>query len=144
MKNIQNKALVVVDASYWWYTTCFGAVSEFSKKEPVDASYWLKPAKEVDQNNLPDILNCDSFKRILKKYVMKRCESIDWLLKANFKDEIDCLDRIDIIFAMDDYTSNSFRKNLYPQYKAQRKLTPKQFVTCANEFNRLACHISNG
>lgn len=58
---------------------------------------------------------------------MKRCETIDWQLKGNFQDKLDCIDKIDIVFAMDDFTSNGFRKAMYPQYKAQRKLTPKQF-----------------
>lgn len=123
----KNKALVVVDASYWWYYTMYGAVSEFQKKAKDEASYWLKPAEETDQKNLPDLLGCDTFKRILKKFVMKRCETIDWQLKGHFQDELDCIDQIDIVFAMDDFTSNNFRKALYPAYKAQRKLVPKQF-----------------
>lgn len=123
----KNKAIVLVDSSYWMYYTLFGSISEFQKKDPVEASYWLKPAEEVDQKNLPDILGCDAFKRILKKFVMKRCETIDWHLKGHFQNELDCIDKIDIVFAMDDFTKNSFRKDLYPQYKAQRKLTPKQF-----------------
>jgi 5'-3' exonuclease len=123
----KNKMLVICDASYWWYVVLWGAIAEFYKKHPSDANYWLKPAEETDQNNLPDILGCDSFKRILKKFVMKRCETIDWHLKGHFRDEIDFVDTIDIVFAMDDFTKNSFRKDIYPAYKAQRKLVPKQF-----------------
>jgi len=123
----QSKALVVVDASYWWYFTMFGAVAEFQKKAKDEADYWLKPAEETDQKNLPDLLGCDTFKRILKKFIMKRCETIDWHLKGHFQSQIDCMDKIDIVFAMDDFTSNNFRKTIYPAYKAQRKLVPKQF-----------------
>ena len=124
---MKNKALVAVDASYWYYVTMFRAVSDFQKKDSVEASIWLKPANEVDQNNLPNILNCSSFKRILKNTVMKKCEVIDWYLKNNYQDKIDLVDKIDIIFAMDDFTSRSFRHKLYPGYKAHRKLIPRQF-----------------
>ena len=119
--------LVCVDASYWMYYTVFGAISEFQRKSPTEAAYWIKPAEEVDQKNLPDLLGCDTFKRILKKFVMKRCETIDWHLKGHFQDELDIVDKIDIVFVMDDFTCKSFRKELYPQYKAQRKLVPKSY-----------------
>lgn len=123
----KSKALVCVDASYWQYFTMYGAVSEFKKNNRGEAELWLKPAKETDQSNLPNLLNCESFKRILKKFVMKRCETLDWLLRSNFQEQIDLVDKIDFVFAMDDFTSNNFRKQLYPGYKAQRKLVPKQF-----------------
>lgn len=123
----KNKMLVCVDASYWMYYTVFGSISEFQKKSPAEAAYWIKPAEEVDQKNLPDLLGCDTYKRILKKFVMKRCETIDWHLRGHFQNEIDTMDKIDIVFVMDDFTSKSFRKELYPQYKAQRKLVPKSY-----------------
>lgn len=123
----KNKMLVCIDASYWMYYTVFGSISEFQKKSPSEASYWIKPAEEVDQKNLPDLLGCDTYKRILKKFVMKRCETIDWHLRGHFQNEIDTMDKIDIVFVMDDFTCKSFRKELYPQYKAQRKLVPKSY-----------------
>ena len=122
-----NKILTVVDTSYFCYYIIFGAVNEFVKRYSDDAKHWIKPAEEVDQQNLPNLLNCDSFRRVLKKMTMRRCEVIDWVMRQNFQDDIDAADRIDIIFAMDDRVSNSFRKRLYPDYKAQRALTPKQF-----------------
>ena len=122
-----NKALVIIDHSFWLYYTIFGSISEFQRKASNEASHWLKPAEETDQENLPDILGCETYKRILKKFVMKRCETIDWQLRGHFQDELDAVDKIDIVFAMDDFTSNNFRKKLFPQYKAQRKLLPKQF-----------------
>ena len=123
----KNKMLVCVDASYWMYYTVFGSISEFQKKSPSEAAYWIKPAEEIDQKNLPDLLGCDTYKRILKKFVMKRCETIDWHLRGHFQNEIDTMDKIDIVFVMDDFTCKSFRKELYPQYKAQRKLVPKSY-----------------
>lgn len=123
----KNKALVVIDFSYFMYYTAFGAVSEFQKKAKDEAKYWIKPAKETDQKNLPNLLNSDTFKRILKKFVMKRCETLDWQLKGHFQNELDCVDKIDFLFAMDDFTKSNFRKALYPGYKAHRKFVEKQF-----------------
>ena len=123
----RSKALVIVDASYFMYYLVYGAVAEFKKKASREASTLIRPAEETDQKNLPDLLVSDTFKRILKKFVMKRCETIDWQLRGHFQDELDCIDHIDTVFAMDDFTAKSFRKDLYPAYKAQRKFTPKQF-----------------
>jgi hypothetical protein len=48
---------------------------------------------------------------------MKRCESLEYYAKACFQDEIDSMDKIDIIFANDRPVSHNFRKQLYPEYK---------------------------
>ena len=122
-----KKFLIVVDGSYWEYFTMFGSVRDFTEKYPDDAAYWIKPIEECDQDNLPNLLNCENFKKVLKKFVMKRLESVDSVAKSNFQDEIDQCDAIDIVFAMDDKLTNSFRKKLYPEYKAHRKLIKHQF-----------------
>lgn len=122
-----NKFLIIVDGAYFSYFTLFGAVSEFQKRFPDEASIWLKPIDECDQSNLPDLLNCANFKKILKEYVMKRLETVDEIAKQNFQQEIDLADRIDILFTMEDKLSNSFRLQLYPQYKQQRAAAKKQF-----------------
>ena len=123
----KNRILCVVDLSYWLHYTVFGSVSEFVKKSSSEASVWVKPAEEVDQKNLPNLLNCETYKRILKRFVMKRLETIDWQLKSHFQDQIDTADGIDFIFAQDDYVKNSFRKSLYPEYKAQRRKSLKSY-----------------
>lgn len=123
----QNKMLICCDSSYFFYYALFGCLKEFEKKFPEDHKYWIKPPEEVDQNNLPDLMNCESFKRILKKFIMKRCESLEYYARACFQDEIDSMDKIDIIFANDRPVSHNFRKTLYPEYKAQRQIAPKSF-----------------
>lgn len=123
----KQKFLCLVDQSYWLYYTIFGAISEFTRKAPQEAAHWIKPADEVDQANLPDLTACARFTQILRKFVMKRLETIDWLTKQNFQQELDLSDSIDILFCDDDYVSNNFRKKLYPEYKAQRKLGKKQY-----------------
>lgn len=127
MDNEQKKFLAVIDASYMMYAILFGSVKDFIERFPSEASCWIKPVDECDQKNLPNLLNCDSFKKVLKKYVMRRLESVDEVIKSNFQSEIDQCDAIDIVFAMDDKLSHSFRKGLYPEYKAHRALTKRQY-----------------
>lgn len=124
---MNNNILIVVDASYFLYYTIFGAVAQFQRKYAQEAAIWIKDPSEVDQKNLPNLLNCDTFKKVLKQYVMKRLETIDWLTKTNHQAELDVANRIDIVFAMDDHLTNNFRKNLYTEYKAQRVLAPKSY-----------------
>lgn len=123
----KNKFLIVVDGSYFMYYTLFGSTYEFQRKHPDEAAYWIKPVDEVDQNNLPNILNSDLYKKILKKFVMKRLESVDFIVRQNFQNELDLADKVDIVFAQDDRVKYSFRVGLYPEYKAQRAIAKKQF-----------------
>lgn len=122
-----KKFLIAIDGSYMMYTIIFGSVKDFTEQYPADAAYFIKPIEECDQNNLPDLLNCDNYKKVLKKYVLKRLEEIDQIARDNFQDEINECQDIDIVFAMDDRLKNSFRKDLYPEYKAQRALVKRQY-----------------
>jgi len=122
-----NKFLVCIDGSYFGYFVLFGAVSEFQKREPDLASIWIKPPEECDQKNLPNLLNCEEFKKILRQFTMKRIETVDWIARENFQNELDMVDGVDYLFAMDDRVSYSFRKKLYPEYKAQRALVKRSY-----------------
>ena len=124
---MQKKFLVVIDGSYFEYVNLFASVKTFTEKYPEDASYWIKPVDECDQKNLPNILNCDTYKKCLKQQVMWKLESVEDVVKSNFQSEVDECDEIDIVFAMDDKLSHSFRKTLYPEYKAHRALVKRQF-----------------
>lgn len=125
--NTHKKFLVVIDGSYFEYVNLFASVKTFTEKYPEDASYWIKPVDECDQKNLPNILNCDTYKKCLKQQVMWKLESVEDVVKSNFQAEVDECDEIDIVFAMDDKLSHSFRKTLYPEYKAHRALVKRQF-----------------
>ena len=87
----------------------------------------IRSPEETDQNNLPDLLTSDNFRVCLKKTVQKKLEQLDWILKSNFKDEIDYADGVDFVFTTDDKLKTNFRKSLYPEYKAQRKLVKKSY-----------------
>ena len=125
--NRKDRFLCVIDGSYFGYFVLFGSVSEFQKRYPEIASTWIKPPEECDQKNLPNLLNCEEFRRILKQFTMKRIETVDWIAKENFQDELDMVSGIDYIFAMDDRVSYSFRKKLYPEYKAHRALVKRSY-----------------
>jgi len=127
MEDNEKKFLIVVDGSYFEYVNLFASVKTFTEKYPEDAAVWIKPAEECDQKNLPNLLNCDNYKTCLKKQVMWKLESVEEVAKANFQSEIDECSAIDIVFAMDDKLSHSFRKALYPEYKAHRALVKRQF-----------------
>lgn len=128
MQNLEkNRFLVVADASYVRYFIVFGSVNEFKRECPEEAAVWIKPVEECDQENLPDLLGCESYRRVLKKYAMKKIESIENIVRTNFPDQIDSADQIDVVFACDDSLSRNFRLDLYPQYKANRLLVKRQY-----------------
>ena len=127
MEQEQKKFLIVIDGSYFDYVNLFASTKTFTERYPEDAAVWIKPADECDQKNLPNLLNCDNYKKCLKQQVMWKLESVEDVAKSNFQQEMDDCDSIDIIFAMDDKLSHSFRKELYPEYKAHRALVKRQF-----------------
>lgn len=127
MKYDKKKFLAVIDGSYASYFMLFSAVNDFERRYPNDAAVWIKPPEECDQKNLPNLLNCLTFRQVLKQTVIRRLETIDDVLRQNFQAEIDLADQIDIVFAMDDKLTNNFRKSLYPEYKAQRALVKRSY-----------------
>ena len=122
-----NNVLVVVDFSAWLYMTIFNAMNSWSKKNKAEFNSLVKPPEETDQDNIPNLLVSETFKRELKNSVMKKLHSIDWILKRNCQDILDIADEIVIVFAEDDFVSNNFRRKLYPEYKAQRSLGNKSW-----------------
>lgn len=124
---VKKRFLCVIDGSYLSYFMLFGAVSDFQKNYSDEASLWLKPVDECDQENLPNLINCQTFRRILKQYVEKRLETIDGIVKANFQDVVDSCDGIDMLVACDDRLKRNFRLEMYPEYKANRLLVKRQY-----------------
>ena len=122
-----NRVLIVADASNFEYVVVHSAVSKWYKDHKDDDALCLKSPLETDQENLPNILTIDSFKRVLHKETQSRLESINWIAKSNHQLDLDCADGIDIIFTEDSKLSGNFRKKLYPQYKAHRSLVLHNF-----------------
>jgi 5'-3' exonuclease len=126
MKSKENRILVAVDISNFEYLSISAAFTKWKDYYPDDASF-LHPPKETDQSNLPNLLNIDSFRKVLSMTVQQKLESINWILKNNHQMEIDMAEGIDVICAEDAPITNNFRKLKYPEYKAQRKLLLKSY-----------------
>lgn len=124
-----SKFMIVVDGSYLIYYSLFSAVNTWMNNDRtrLEASTVIKPAVETDQSNLPNLLLYPSFKEVLKKAVMNRFAVIDQVLKSHYQDELDEAGEINIILAEDAPLQLSFRKKMFPEYKAQRRATPKSY-----------------
>lgn len=133
-----QKILVVIDGSYFMYYVLFGAVKNFYKNYRLEHNSLVKPPDETDQTSLPSLLVSDHFKKELKAALIKRCEFIDFILQRKFQDQFDLADSCTFIFALDDYVHNSFRKAIYPEYKAQRKMTKRSYAV-----SDIKHHITN-
>lgn len=123
----KRKFLIVVDNSYLTYFCIFGCTNEFEKRYPSVAAEWIKPVEECDQDNLPDLISCGEYRKVLRSYVMNKLQSLEGIARANFGDEIDSCDQVDVVFACDDKLKRNFRLDLYPQYKANRLAVKRSY-----------------
>ena len=124
---MMNNILVLVDFSYLCYVVAYNAMSHFEKNYSDEFHAMIHDPEETDQNNLPNPLTSSNFKRELSKSFQNKLQSIDWILRDHFQPELDFANKVDYVLAVDSSLLNSFRKKLYPEYKAQRKLTKKAY-----------------
>lgn len=124
-----GKFMVVVDGSYLVYYSLFSAVNKWLNDDSThfEASAVIKPAGETDQANLPNLLLYPSFKEVLKKTIMNRLGMVDQVLKSNYQEELDMAGDIHILLAEDTPLQHSFRKKMFPEYKAQRRAQPRSY-----------------
>lgn len=122
-----NRVLIVMDVSNFDYYSIYSASGDWYRYNTDEFNSIVKPKNETDQDNLPNILVSDNFRRILHKTVQKKLESLNWIARNNHQDELNLSEGIDIVFTEDSSLDQNFRKKLYPEYKAQRKLIPKQY-----------------
>lgn len=125
--DMSNRILLAVDSSNFMYYCISIAFSSWCANYKEDASLHIKPIKETDQNNLPNIIVSKLFRRELGKVVQKRLESILWIVKNNHQEDVDLASGIDVIFTEDDGLGGNFRKIKCPEYKANRKFIPRNF-----------------
>lgn len=124
--NNENRILVAMDVSNFEYVTINAAFNKWRELYPEDSNHLLPP-KETDQNNLPNILNIDSFRKILSVTTQQKLDSLNWIIRNNHQNEVDIADGIDFVCTEDSSINNNFRKIKYPEYKAQRKLIAKSY-----------------
>ena len=122
-----TRILVTVDVSNFDYVCTFSAVKHWRKMYPDDAAIHFREPWATDQDNLPDLTNVPSFRRVLRFTVQDRLGFLDQIISKNHQDAVDCATGVDTIFSFDSNLDGNFRKKLYPGYKAQRKLVKKSF-----------------
>lgn len=123
---MKNKALLVIDGSYFMHFTIASAVARWEKYSAI-AKTVLKPAKETDQNNLPNLTAYPDFCKFLENRITQKLSDVDTMISEQYQDELDRVDILHKIFTIDSSVKNNWRKKAYPSYKAQRKLEPKQY-----------------
>ncbi len=124
---LNENILVMVDFSYFCYVVAYNAMSHFETNYRDEFNAMIKPPEETDQSNLPNPLTNSNFKKELARSFQTKLEGIDWILREHFQQDIDLASRIDYVLAIDDNLLNSFRKQIFPEYKSQRKLIKKSY-----------------
>lgn len=128
MKDRKTRILVAMDTSNFEYMCVFVALSRWEKYHSDEASAVLAEDHwHTDQENLPDLLNYDSFRKTIRLAVQDKLEGFRNILKRNHEFELDTASGIDVLFVVDDKLDNNFRKVIYPGYKAQRKAMRQRF-----------------
>ena len=122
-----TRILVVIDSSNFEYVCINNAVSNWERDNSDESSTVLKEARETDQDNLPNLLNYNSFKRKLSESVQRKFDYLKQIVRDNHRDCVDCASGVDFVFVLDGKLSDNFRKKAYPQYKAQRKTQKKRY-----------------
>lgn len=127
-KDRSTRILVAMDTSNFEYMCIFVAQKRWEKYHSNEAVTVLAEDHwHTDQDNLPDLLNFDSFKKTLKMVVQDKLNSFKSYLKQNHEYELESASGIDVVFVLDDTLSSNFRKSLFPEYKAQRKVQGQRF-----------------
>ena len=126
ISNKRNRVLLVMDASNFEYLCVYAALADWKREYP-DEAIILKPRNETDQDNLPDILVYDSYRRILSRTVQKKFNTAMWIAKITHPHDMIEASDVDVVLTLDDSLKNNFRKIRYPEYKSNRKLAPKIF-----------------
>lgn len=117
-----NRVLVATDISNFEHVVINSAYNKWKELYRDDAAMMLKTKEETDQANLPNLLHCDSFRRVIHKVTQDKLSTVIWIAKNYHQPELDLADGIDVFFAEDSNILGNFRKKAYPQYKANRKL----------------------
>ena len=127
MVDKSSRILLAVDTSNFAYTCLYSAVNKWESEHSDEASVVLKETWETDQENPPELLNYDTFRRSLSLVVQDKLSYLNTIVQTKHPDEVSTASGIDVILALDDTLDNSFRKKLYPEYKSQRKMSKVRF-----------------
>lgn len=120
-----SKALAAIDGSYFLYFTIFAAAKRWQASSPW--AHVITEAEETDQDNLPNLTKYSDFCRILETTISRKITDIDNIITRVLEESDVQPDVIHKVFSLDSPLYNNWRKKIYPEYKAQRKVSPKQF-----------------
>ena len=126
MIDCRNRVLFVMDLSNFEYQTVFSAERDWKKMYP-DESSFLMNKWITDQDNLPDLLNHQTYRRVLNRTVQTMFDKMLGIAKKWHQSEIDSAEGMDVFLTEDDRLAGNFRKKLYPEYKQQRKAKLYEF-----------------
>lgn len=127
-----RECLVLIDCSYLIYYSLHGAYNEWFKtsenKIVISENY-----KDIPYDDLPDLTTCDDYTRIYAEYLLKRIDSINWILKNKIFNQFDTI-RTTTFLCQDSPLKTNWRMQYYQEYKAHRKLVKHKFKV-KNAFN---------
>lgn len=122
-----TRILIAVDVSNFMYTCIFSAFKNWKKVHSDEADMYVGDKWNTEQDNLPDLTRLQSFRKALNLEVQSRYGYINGVVSKNHEDMVESATGVDIVFAFDGNLDHNFRKKLYPEYKAQRKLQRQAF-----------------
>lgn len=115
-----------MDLSNFKYMCAFAAKHDWIEEFPEESSFMVNRWR-TDQDNLPNLLNHQTFRRVLNKVVHDKFDHCIGLAKRWHQVEIDSAEGMDVFLVEDDHLGGNFRKKIYPEYKQQRKTSLKEF-----------------
>lgn len=122
MNNLNPEVLVTIDGSYLIYYSLFGAFNKWK----------AKPENEMiiehgDENNPPNLILHSDFVELFESHLVKRFESVFWIINTRIFKDICFTDTPDIYLCLDSPIKYNWRSQLFDQYKMQRKLIKHSF-----------------
>ena len=116
---MKKSALIAIDGSYMQYHSIFRAIRLWTKKNRLESKMYLTPREDGTQSNL---INSDTFKTELYNSFLHTCYVIPEIIERNYEyyRGFDIKGYATIVFCVDDFTSNGFRKTIYEDYKGGR------------------------
>lgn len=115
-----------MDLSNFKYMCAHAAKHNWIEGFPEESSFMVNKWR-TDQENLPNLLNHQTFRRVLNKTVQEKFQGMFNVARKWHQTEIDCAEGMDVFLVEDDHLSGNFRKKAYPEYKQQRKTALKEF-----------------
>jgi 5'-3' exonuclease len=117
-----TKLNVWIDGSAILYASLFGASKTFNDNNNV-----LKPAKETDQDDLPDLTIYPEYIRLLETKLSDNINRIINRCTPSAIAELGFVSTTEFFFVLDSVRESNWRYRYFKEYKIQRQTVEKQF-----------------